>query len=497
MNFTFSKTVSSALKSERGDFMVGAALALTLFLLMTPLLFQVTDDADTKTRGAIVAGQLKKIVEAAGQYVTANYASLESVATATVPVYVDVDGLITDGFLPEGTSDTNAWGQTYGIYVLQPNAGDLQAFVLTEDGRSYTSTDEPEFAATEVPAAASLIGASGGYVPTGLVPTESESSLQGVGGGWTFSFEGTSVPNPGPGHLGAMVWFADGAMAQDYLYRVSVPGRPELNQMQTELDMNGNNIMMGDAAVGGGDGAGVREINFESHELAEFSCAFGDDYEGQMFFVNRGPESDPDEARKSGGTYLCRDGELLKMYDEGNLVIPSGFPAGGLLAWTSGNLPTASNGATGSQAMCLAAANEVEAETFGCEWLIADGSVFNAAAYPALAAVLGSSVLPDTRGRFLRGLDDGIGRDPESTRPLLSTQTDDSKLIDHYHLSSTTDIRAAGAYGTGPSGYGGCFDGWYSMPRHRTSAPLSTVAGTGIESRPINVAVSYLIKTVN
>ncbi|MES1004323.1 tail fiber protein [Escherichia coli] len=53
-------------------------------------------------------------------------------------------------------------------------------------------------------------------------------------------------------------------------------------------------------------------------------------------------------------------------------------------------------------------------------WLKCNGSSFNLASYPKLAAVFPSGVLPDLRGEFIRGWDDGRGVD--AGRGLLSAQ---------------------------------------------------------------------------
>ncbi|NGF60768.1 phage tail protein [Citrobacter freundii] len=55
-------------------------------------------------------------------------------------------------------------------------------------------------------------------------------------------------------------------------------------------------------------------------------------------------------------------------------------------------------------------------------WLKCNGATFDKAAYPKLAAAYPSGVLPDLRGEFLRGWDDGRGVD--SGRSLLSSQSD-------------------------------------------------------------------------
>lgn len=53
-------------------------------------------------------------------------------------------------------------------------------------------------------------------------------------------------------------------------------------------------------------------------------------------------------------------------------------------------------------------------------WIKCNGATFDKVAYPKLAAVYPSGALPDLRGEFLRGWDDGRGSDPG--RALMSAQ---------------------------------------------------------------------------
>ncbi|OON40760.1 phage tail protein [Izhakiella australiensis] len=62
-------------------------------------------------------------------------------------------------------------------------------------------------------------------------------------------------------------------------------------------------------------------------------------------------------------------------------------------------------------------------------WLKCNGSVFDKAKYPKLAAVYPSGALPDLRGEFLRGWDDGRGVD--GGRVILSSQ--DALVAGHVH----------------------------------------------------------------
>ncbi|HHR5659014.1 TPA: phage tail protein [Klebsiella pneumoniae] len=62
-------------------------------------------------------------------------------------------------------------------------------------------------------------------------------------------------------------------------------------------------------------------------------------------------------------------------------------------------------------------------------WLKYNGASFDKAKFPKLAAVYPSGILPDLRGEFIRGWDDG--RDIDAGRSLLSSQGD--AFQDHAH----------------------------------------------------------------
>jgi phage-related tail fiber protein len=127
------------------------------------------------------------------------------------------------------------------------------------------------------------------------------------------------------------------------------------------------------------------------------------------------------------------------------------------------------------------------------DYYVADGSVittqndpglyaFLTAANPALTIDAAHCHLPDLRGEFLRGLDIGRGVDPGRT--IGSWEADAFKA--HTHSLGRTD--------QGPAGHSGIFVNWTSMSEPADKgyvAALSTDGGT--ETRPRNVAVTYLI----
>ncbi|WP_461212236.1 tail fiber protein [Escherichia coli] len=126
-------------------------------------------------------------------------------------------------------------------------------------------------------------------------------------------------------------------------------------------------------------------------------------------------------------------------------------------------------------------------------WLKCNGSSFNLTSYPALAAVFPSGVLPDLRGEFIRGWDDGRGVD--SGRAILSAQGDAIRNIN----GAITDVRfnsSAAANGVftisnlGPASAESAGSG----SAKRVTFDASTVVPTASENRPRNIAFNYIVR---
>jgi hypothetical protein len=128
-------------------------------------------------------------------------------------------------------------------------------------------------------------------------------------------------------------------------------------------------------------------------------------------------------------------------------------------------------------------------------WLPCDGTAYSRSEYPDLASAIGNSFgvsgalfrVPDFRGRFLRGVDQGQGRDPDASSRssekggnagdrVGSVQDDQFKAHSHtyqYFPGERGDI-ASGSY-------------WKSK-----EAQTGTTGGN--ETRPRNVNVNWIIK---
>lgn len=288
--------IPASARSQAGFLSLDAMGAILTLLMLLPALATLIGWGLSEVEKRGVADHLSSVAEGFSGYVQENRSTLLVEATTGNAVSVPMQTLKNGGYLPAALQERNAWNQEYRFYVLQPADGELQGLVLTTGGRGH-SASRPEFGNTEVPSAAAMAGGMGGFVPTGALPGQSVSVLRGAYGGWTLDIASTNIPNPGPGHLAALISLTKDSLAQDYLYRVTVPGHPELNQMSTDLDMTGHAI------------TDVGAVQFRVDALEPESFCTDSEHEGRMYL-------DTEE-----GLYLCRSGQAEVVADSGNSVL--------------------------------------------------------------------------------------------------------------------------------------------------------------------------------
>jgi len=135
-------------------------------------------------------------------------------------------------------------------------------------------------------------------------------------------------------------------------------------------------------------------------------------------------------------------------------------------------------------------------------WLLCDGSAVSRANYPNLFAAIGTAWgvgdgsttfnLPDLRGQFLRGVDNGAGRDPDSAS---RTATNGGNSGDKVGSSEADAFRShVHAFIEQPAAYhapnGGIASGGTQWG---TSSATTTADAGGAETRPVNANVNWII----
>lgn len=246
---------------QTGVTLLEVLLSLTIIASATMGLNQIADRFSDDTQNTVVSSQVRAFGEAAKAYIKDNYAAVQGVATVTAPALIDVPTMVASGHLPAGALTTNAFGQSMCALVLEPVANRLQAMVIAEGG---TLIDDLSLGNI-----ASVIGGSGG-----AVYASNAAVVRGAIGGWampvaTFDNMVNNVNRRcdgtagnvrlAAGHPAMALWFENGDTSSAFLARDPIPGRPELNTMNTPIVMASVQVTGGACTTVGAiarDGAG-------------------------------------------------------------------------------------------------------------------------------------------------------------------------------------------------------------------------------------------------
>jgi prepilin-type N-terminal cleavage/methylation domain-containing protein len=232
-------------------------VAISAVLIMTTI---QTFDFFTKREVNVLAAQhILQVQNAGEEYVSANFTDI---LTNDVPAVGDVARINTNvlaaaGFLPVGFDNANAFKQLTTLFVR--NAGTnftggatLEVITVSEN----RAAQDNAFPAQRVVDAATSAGSKVGVVvdlDTGA--NCCENAIQSYNGSWSLPLTVLTVDadippawtavaaRPQRGYLAAYGRIAfSNTFNGDYLYRVAIDGQPELNRMETNIDMANNDI---------------------------------------------------------------------------------------------------------------------------------------------------------------------------------------------------------------------------------------------------------------
>ncbi|MFT2259604.1 phage tail protein [Escherichia coli] len=143
-------------------------------------------------------------------------------------------------------------------------------------------------------------------------------------------------------------------------------------------------------------------------------------------------------------------------------------------------------------------------------WLKCNGAAFSAEEYPELAKAYPTNKLPDLRGEFIRGWDDGRGMD--TGRAILSAQGDAIRNIygefktvntENYSIWEAASSFKGAVVPLSPSTNNSYFSLTRSMVTERTDGNVypkvigldaSRIVPTANENRPRNIAFNYIVR---
>jgi hypothetical protein len=147
----------------------------------------------------------------------------------------------------------------------------------------------------------------------------------------------------------------------------------------------------------------------------------------------------------------------------------------------------------------------VSTSTIPADFLYCDGSAKSRTTYASLFLIIGTKFgtgdgsttfnVPDFRGSFLRGIDNGRGWDSEANRVIGSMETDTMQGHWHddlnYFHNGNVVAPSAGSTGSMPAVAGGTTGSPVKSP---ITDGTNGTPRTGPETRPKNTAVAYIIK---
>lgn len=264
--------------------------------------------------------QMAIVADAASQYIKDNYQAVLAQATPSAPAVITLAMLRNTRYLPANFADQNSYSQDYRILALEPTANQLQTLIVTRNGDTIKDIDLIDIA--------KRVGAKGGYISA-----QSTGVATGSFGGWS-----TSLANyggsPGAGHLATALFFQDGAIVNDYLYRNAIPGQPNLNRMNTAIDMgdheinnaasiysNGNVQLAGTVIAGQDVRAGSAYLNGNLTANGNITAngntsTGGETYTGGWF---RARNEGGLYFEKYGGGWYMSDPDWLRSYQDKNV----------------------------------------------------------------------------------------------------------------------------------------------------------------------------------
>ncbi|HGG8702162.1 TPA: phage tail protein [Enterobacter cloacae] len=127
-------------------------------------------------------------------------------------------------------------------------------------------------------------------------------------------------------------------------------------------------------------------------------------------------------------------------------------------------------------------------------WLKCNGATFSAALYPKLALAYPSGILPDLRGEFIRGWDDGRGVD--NGRALLSAQAHGIPKIYGYFQSYDAGGNEAptGPFTQSTMSSAQYVSGTSAGTDERIFFDSTLIIPDAAEVRPRSIAFNYIVR---
>lgn len=246
MTKTIARLFSPFRANERGVTLIETLLALAIGATLLIAFARAAEQRANSILEAAASSQLKEVARGAKAYVMDNYTSLRDNAPQRLTMATLAN------YLPPNLK-RDAFGQTYAVITRPVMTGGvrtgLEALVVAGDATRPLSLEN-------IAGVASLSGPTAGFYAQSTPPLQcSGQQICGAYGFFATDTAGFAASGFTTPTLVSYVEANNGNAFSEYLYRVAVPGQPQLNRMSTDIDMDGHNINnIGKAGFSGGSG---------------------------------------------------------------------------------------------------------------------------------------------------------------------------------------------------------------------------------------------------
>ena len=218
----------------KGAFAVEALGALALLALLVGYVIYNSISSNNESLAESAATHHQAVARGASLYVRDNYNSLVNQLNAGGVKTVSVSELKAAGYLPNGLSAYNPWGQELELKLKKgPSKNPIEGLVVSKGGEPI-DLKLARLTAEKIGADGGYTVASGDYCGARVATSD---LLCGTNGVWEYPSSEFALSGQGTGYIASALFFKDGMQLGEYLYRKAVPGKEELNQMDTYLRM--------------------------------------------------------------------------------------------------------------------------------------------------------------------------------------------------------------------------------------------------------------------
>jgi type II secretory pathway pseudopilin PulG len=232
---------------QKGITLLETALSLGILVVVMASLTEMMVESAATVRNKAVAEQMIEVRDAAQNYLEDNWGTIDTALPAVgnqqeVNITGPSPSLIADGYLSSTVNNFNAYGHRYRYFIKKTAASELTGMIVSEK----QSAGEQDIALDDQVEISTFIGGEGGFITDNdLICGDPAVCFAGTFGGWriqTASNWDSGGWTANDGLLASKISLNTQTFGEDFLYRVAVPGHPELNIMMTDLDMNNNDI---------------------------------------------------------------------------------------------------------------------------------------------------------------------------------------------------------------------------------------------------------------